>query len=236
MSDALSVADLRVAFGEFEVFADVSFSVEAGSAVALVGPNGSGKSTLLRAVAGIQRSTGTVSVAGDAPRTVGYLPQNPRFRAGFTARETVETYADLLPDPPDPDAALARVGLGSEDGGLGAADRRVEALSGGMRRLLGIAVALLGDPPLVVLDEPTSDLDPVMSAHVFDVVDDLTADGTAVLLATHDDRSVTRTDRVLAVQDGAVTEPELDRTADDPLAALFEVPEPTAAVDGGEEA
>jgi ABC-type multidrug transport system ATPase subunit len=106
-----------------------------------------------------------------------------------------------------------------------------------MRRLLGIAVALLGDPPLLLLDEPTSDLDPVVSAHVFDVVDALADGGTTVLLATHDDRSVTRADRVLALRDGSLTEPEVDPTAADPLAALFDEryrAEARVTTDGGE--
>jgi ABC-type multidrug transport system ATPase subunit len=229
---AVTVEDLRVAFGDVEVFADVSLELESGTSTALVGPNGSGKSTLLRAIGGLQSATGTVSVVGDAPRTLGYLPQNPQFRSGFTARETVATYASLLPGGADPDAALDRVGLD-------AGERRVEALSGGMRRLLGIAVALLGDPPLLLLDEPTSDLDPVVSAHVFDVVDELADEGTTVLLATHDDRSVTRADRVLALQDGALTEPEVDPTAADPLAALFDEryrADATVTADGGDRA
>jgi ABC-type multidrug transport system ATPase subunit len=227
---AATVEDLGVAFGDVEVFADVSLTLDAGTTTALVGPNGSGKSTLLRAIAGLQPATGRVSVPGGTPRSIGYLPQDPQFRSGFTARETVETYAHLLPDAGDPDAALDRVGLD-------AADRHVEALSGGMRRLLAVAVALLGDPPLLLLDEPTSDLDPVVSAHVFDVIDDLAGDGTAVLLATHDDRSLTHADRVLALQDGTLTEPPVDLTVDDPLAALFDEryrAEARVTADGGD--
>jgi ABC-type multidrug transport system ATPase subunit len=104
-------------------------------------------------------------LAAGGPRAVGYLPQSPAFRPRFTVGETLEFYGDLLTGEVDVDVALERVGM------AGAADRRTEALSGGMRRLLGIAQATLGDPPLLLLDEPTSDLDPRMTEHIFGVIE-----------------------------------------------------------------
>ncbi|MFB6155592.1 MAG: ABC transporter ATP-binding protein [Haloferacaceae archaeon] len=181
------------------VLEDVSFSVPRGSVTALVGPNGSGKTTLLRIVAGLMRPTaGSRTVRVEADRPMGYLPQNPDFRPVFTVRETLEFYAALLAADVDVDAAIEDVGL------TAAADRRVDALSGGMRRLLGIAQATLGDPPLVLLDEPTGDLDPRMTEYIFEVIDNLSGGGTAVLLATHNLGAAARADEVVLLDRGTV--------------------------------
>jgi len=187
-------------FGDVEVLGDVSATIPGGAVTALVGPNGSGKTTLLRVLAGLVPPTdGTVTRPDTRGRAVGYLPQTPAFRAQLTVAETVAHYGDLVGGV-DVDATLDRVGL------TAARDRRVGALSGGMTRLLGIATALLGDPPLVVLDEPTSGLDPTMSERVFDVANGAAADGTAVLLSSHDLGLVTeRADRVVALRQGEVT-------------------------------
>ena len=172
--------DLSHAYGDVHVFDDISVEIDPGQLVALVGPNGSGKTTLLRILVGLLTPTdGTVSYRGaETERELGYMPQHPEFRPGFTARETLAFYTSLVGG--DPDALLDRVGL------AGAADRNVEALSGGMTRLLGIAQATVGDPPVVVLDEPASGLDPGMRQQTYEVISERTADGTAVLLSTHD--------------------------------------------------
>ena len=197
----LDVEGLGHSFGEVGVFSDVSFSVAAGTVTALVGPNGSGKTTLLRAVLGLlDPSTGTVELRaerGDG-RRVGYLPQSPRFRPAFTVEETLSFYADLLDREVDVSAVVERVGLSA------ASDRRVDALSGGMTRLLGIGQAVLGDPALVVLDEPTGDLDPRMTEYIFDLAADLADDGMAVLLATHNLTGAETADDVLVLGDGDV--------------------------------
>jgi ABC-type multidrug transport system ATPase subunit len=195
----LTVEDVDHAYGEVSVLDDVSFSVASGSVTALVGPNGSGKTTLLRVVAGLMRPTaGSLSVGVDVDRPIGYLPQNPDFRPVFTVRETLEFYADLLSADVDVDAAIENVGL------TAAADRRVDALSGGMRRLLGIAQATLGDPPVVLLDEPTGDLDPRMTEYIFEVIDGLSGGGTAILLATHNVTGAERADDVLLLDRGSI--------------------------------
>lgn len=225
---ALRVEGLSRSFGDLVVLEDVSLSLEPGRVGAVVGPNGSGKSTLLRALAGLSPHGGTVEVAAGGPRAVGYLPQAPAFRPRFTVRETLSFYADLLPGEVDVEAALDGVGM------RGAAARRTEALSGGMRRLLGIAQATLGDPPLVLLDEPTSDLDPRMTEHVFDVVEEIVDEGAAVLLATHDARGVERSDRVILLDDGRIVVSgapgDLRGDADSALEAVFAeyVADPTA--------
>ena len=202
MTDApiLRLDSISKSFGTVEALSDVSASVPSGSVVAVVGPNGSGKTTLIRILVGdLAASSGSVAYEGpDADRPIGYLPQDPTFRPGFTAAETLSFYSSLV-DGSEPEPLLERVGLAA------AADRNVEALSGGMRQLLGIAQATVGDPPLVVLDEPASGLDPNMSANVFGTAAEMAGAGTTVLLASHDLTLVEETaDSVIVLARGTV--------------------------------
>ncbi|MFC7228628.1 ABC transporter ATP-binding protein [Salinirubellus salinus] len=200
----LEARSLAFAYGDLQILEDVSVTATAGDVTALIGPNGTGKTTLLRALAGIHEPTaGTVEYRGpDVPRPIGYLPQRPSFRPGFTVLETLAFYASLVgEDRADAMEHLDRVGLGD------AADRRVDALSGGMTRLVGIAQATIGSPPVVVLDEPASGLDPGMSPRVFEVARAVADTGTAVVLTSHDLALVERTaDEVLLLDDGVVAE------------------------------
>ena len=200
----LTIEELEHTYGRVTVLDDVSFDVDPGDVTAIIGPNGSGKTTLIRAVVGLHEpSDGTVCYRGpDATRPIGYLQQRPAFRPGQTVREALTFYAALVGET-EADAMdrLERVGLAA------AADRSVEALSGGMTRLVGIAQATVGDPPLVVLDEPASGLDPGMSVRIFEVAAELTAAGTAVLLSSHNLSLVERTaDRVALLDDGSVAQ------------------------------
>jgi len=183
-STALRAESIVQSFGDVDVLSGVSLSVARREVAAVVGPNGSGKSTLLHVLAGIAApDSGSVSVEYQrGARRVGYLPQRPAFREGFSARDTLSFYAQLLDgvDSEDVDATLERVGLGD------VADRKVGSLSGGMTRLLGLGAAVLGDPSVLVLDEPGSGLDPAMVERLFGIVGDLAADGTAVVVASHE--------------------------------------------------
>jgi ABC-type multidrug transport system ATPase subunit len=220
------VDDVTRTYGGVPVVTDVSFDVRAG-VTAVIGPNGSGKSTLLRTIVGETTPTdGTVRYHGPTTaRPIGYLPQRASFRGSFTARETLAFYARLLGEHPD--GYLERVGLSD------AADRPVEALSGGMRRLLGIAQATIGDPPVLVLDEPTSGLDPGMRERIFELAGqyaDTDANASrnagpdtdagvntnaAVVVSTHDLELVDRyADRVLCLRHGSVA-------ASGPLSAVY---------------
>ncbi len=189
-------------YGAVSVLQDVSVTVRTGAVTALIGPNGSGKTTLIRGLAGLHEPTGgSISYHGpETARRIGYLPQHPTFRPGFTAIETLRFYAALVgADEGRAIEHLDRVGLAD------AADRPVEALSGGMTRLLGIAQATIGEPPVVVLDEPGSGLDPGMSMHVFDVAADLADEGIAVLLSSHDLELVERIgDEILVLDNGQI--------------------------------
>ncbi|MFP9190247.1 ABC transporter ATP-binding protein [Natronosalvus vescus] len=200
----LEASDIEHAYGSVDVLDGVSLGVPAGEMTALIGPNGSGKTTLLRIMARLLRpSAGRLQYRGpDVARDIGYLPQQPSFRPGFTVRRTLTFYAELV--GADADVAMTHL----EHVGLeAAADRNVEALSGGMTRLLGIAQATIGDPPVVVLDEPASGLDPGMRAHVFDVANELTASGQAVLVSSHDLELVDRhADTVALLDDGGLVQ------------------------------
>ena len=201
MTDTVAtIEDVTVSFGDLTVLSGASFAVDAGTVTCLIGPNGSGKTTLLRVVADLLApDAGTVERSLSSARPVGYLAQKPALRPQFSVRETLRFYADLVGDDSDPDAAIERVGL------AGVPDRSVDALSGGMTRLLGIAQATIGDPDLLVLDEPSSGLDPMMTRHITTVVSDLAADGRGVLLATHDLASVERVaDTVVVLDRGEV--------------------------------
>jgi len=200
MSDGpvASLSEAARTYGGVRVLDDVSLDVEPG-VTAVVGPNGSGKSTLLRILVGATEPTaGEVRYPGaTGAKPIGYLPQRVPFRDGFTARETLAFYARLVDD--DPDAALERVGLGD------AGDKRVEALSGGMRRLLGIAQAGLGDPSLAVLDEPASGLDPGMRERAFRAAARRAAGDTAVVVSSHAlDLVDAHADRVVILRRGRV--------------------------------
>ncbi len=200
----LEASNVNRSYGDVDVLEGVSLTVDAGEVVALIGPNGAGKSTLIRVLTGIESPTaGSVDYGGpETARPVGYLPQQPAFRPGFTALETLAYYGSLVGD----DERVAREGL-ARVGLEAAADRPVEALSGGMTRLLGIAQATVGEPPVVVLDEPGSGLDPGMSVHVFEVAAALADEGRGVLLSSHDLELVERNaDRVVLIDGGRIVE------------------------------
>ncbi|MFA1611309.1 ABC transporter ATP-binding protein [Halobellus rubicundus] len=199
---ALRADGIEQAFGDVEVLSGVDLTVERGEVAAVVGPNGSGKSTLLRVLAGLDGAAGgdvaVPSGAGGA-RRVGFLPQQPAFREGFTARDTLEFYASLLPGVGSNAVAatLGRVGLAD------VGDRAVGSLSGGMTRLLGLGQAVLGDPAVLLLDEPGSGLDPAMVERLFAVVGDLAAEGTGVVVASHELPAVeAHADTVYVLDDG----------------------------------
>jgi ABC-type multidrug transport system, ATPase component len=177
---AISAVGLTLTRGGRQLCVDCDLELPVGELTVVVGPNGSGKTTLLQTLAGLRTPTaGRVVHHVDPP--LGYLPQRPAFRAGFTVAETLEYYRQLAPagGRASVPALLERVGLG------GRADDPVDGLSGGMMRLFAVGVALIGDPPVLLLDEPTGGLDPQMRDAIVAIVSEEREGGRAVVLVTH---------------------------------------------------
>ena len=186
----------------------MSFAVEQGEVFGLLGPNGAGKTTTVEILEGYRRrSGGEVQVLGQDPEQrdrglqerVGIVLQSCGFYTRATVREAVEHFAKAYPKPRDPAETIALVGLEDK------ADARTKALSGGQQRRLDLALALVGDPELVFLDEPTTGFDPAARRIAWDVVRRLKELEKTVLLTTHYlDEAQELADRVAIVKDGLV--------------------------------
>ena len=184
-------------YGELEALAPTDLDLHAGETVALVGPNGAGKSTLLSILAGALEPTAG-RVEGSA-RT-GWVPQRPAHYGRLTARENLELFA-RLEGVGAPAAAASRL---LERFSL-PPDKPSGELSVGNRQRLNVALSLLGEPRVLLLDEPTASLDPGQRRRVWEVVNGLRDDGGAVCFATQNVEEVGRhSDRVLVLQDGRV--------------------------------
>ena len=203
---AIEVSDLRKSYGPLEAVRGLSFTVERGEVFGLLGPNGAGKTTTVEILEGYrERTAGTVSVLGHDPQTrdpdlqqrVGIVLQSCGFYPRVTVREAVEHFAKAYSRPRDPADTIALVGL------AGKADARAKDLSGGQKRRLDLALALVGDPELVFLDEPTTGFDPAARRTAWGVVRTLKELGKTVVLTTHYlEEAQALSDRVAIVKDG----------------------------------
>jgi Cu-processing system ATP-binding protein len=187
---AIELQSVQKHYGRSVAVADVSLDLPEGQTVALVGHNGAGKTTLFKLMLGLTRPTGgKVRVLGEDPGStagretrmnIGYLPENVVFSGALTGREMLRFYASLKGrSARDCDALLEQVGLGE------ARDKRVNAYSKGMRQRLGLAQALLGEPRLLFLDEPTTGLDPLVRQSFYELVGELRSRGVTALLSSH---------------------------------------------------
>ncbi|WMT73356.1 ABC transporter ATP-binding protein [Bradyrhizobium sp. Ash2021] len=189
MTVTVSVNGVEKSYGAVKALRGVSFDLGPGRLSALVGHNGAGKTTLIKLMLGlIHADRGAVRVLNEDPaagefsarRLLGYLPENVAFNAALTGRETLSFYARLKRIKPATGwALLDRVGL------TGAADRRVGTYSKGMRQRLGLAQALLGRPRVLLLDEPTTGLDPALRQTFYEILDELRDDGATILISSH---------------------------------------------------
>jgi len=189
MPAALAVSQLRKAYGSTEALKGVDLHVGEGELVGLLGPNGAGKSTLVKVACGLVRPTGGRAEVAGAPagspaaqRSLGYLAELFRFPDWLTADELLELHQRLAQStggPAERARLLGLVGLAEVP------DRRVAAMSKGMQQRLGLAQALVGRPRLLLLDEPTSALDPAGRRTVRRLLEELRAEGVAVLLNSH---------------------------------------------------
>jgi len=194
----LSVSGLAKRYGELEALRDVSFAADAGELVAVIGPNGAGKTTLLSIIAGSQQpNAGSVE---PGPRRVGWAPQQPALYSKLTVAENLELFA-RLERVPDSRAAVERM---LEQTGLRErAGERVGRLSGGNRQRVNVALALLADPPVLALDEPSASLDPAQRERLWRFVAARARQGTTVVFSTHNVSEAQRyADRAIVLADG----------------------------------
>lgn len=206
MTAAIVVDNLVVQRGDRPVLHGLSFEVAAGEVTGLLGPSGSGKTTLLRCLVGVQRiRSGAVTVlgqpAGDVSlrSQVGYVTQAPSVYADLSVRNNMRYFAalSLIADPDDRVVeVLAAVGLAAK------ADARVGQLSGGQRARASLACALLGNPGLLVLDEPTVGQDPVLRGELWAMFRELAGAGAALIVSSHVMDEAARCDRLLLLLDG----------------------------------
>jgi ABC-2 type transport system ATP-binding protein len=222
VSAVLSVAELSKHYGELRALREISFEVARGEMVAVIGPNGAGKTTLLSIIAGVQSaSSGSVE---PGPEHVGWAPQQPALYSRLSVRENLELFA-RLEGIPDRRGAVERM---LEQTGLrDRAGERVSRLSGGNRQRVNVALALIADPPLLVLDEPSSSLDPAQRERLWSFIAGLAGAGTTVLFSTHNVAEAERhADRVLVLAEGALlldgTAAELKRQAGQDSSGDFE--------------
>lgn len=203
-SNAVTIDGLRVVRGRRVVLPQLSLSIAKGQVVGLLGPSGSGKSTLLRAIVGVQQvAAGTITVLGSPAGSaalrsqVGYVTQAPSIYADLTVRQNIGYFAAVQAQPKSAvDEVIAQVDL------LKYADNRVEDLSGGERSRVSLAAALVGEPELLVLDEPTVGLDPVLRRDLWELFRQLAARGKTLLISSHVMDEAQRCDRLLLLRDG----------------------------------
>jgi ABC-2 type transport system ATP-binding protein len=194
----LEAVGLLKRFGDRTALRDVSLAARPGELVAVIGPNGAGKTTLLSILAGILPPDG--GSVSRQPREVGWVPQQAAVYGKLTVEENLALFA-RLEGVPDPDAAVARMleltGLGERAG-----DQASE-LSGGNRQRVNVAIGLVAEPEVLLLDEPTAALDPRQRETLWEFVMRMAGEGTTVLYATHNVQEADRyADRVIVLADG----------------------------------
>jgi ABC-2 type transport system ATP-binding protein len=203
---AVEVEDLLVVRGGIRAVDGVSFTTQPGDVVGLLGPSGCGKSSLMRAVTGVQVvRSGTVAVFGEPAGSkslrhrVGYVTQAPSVYDDLTVEENLRFFADVLAvDRDEVERCIEAVDLGTHRA------KTVSRLSGGQRSRASLAVALLGDPDLLVLDEPTVGLDPVLRRDLWKLFHEIADRGNAVFVSSHVMDEAVRCDRLLLMRDGRI--------------------------------
>jgi ABC-2 type transport system ATP-binding protein len=205
---AISVRGLRKSYGGLEAVRGVDFEIEEGEVFGLLGPNGAGKTTTVEILEGYRkRDAGDVSVLGHDPdhpgpefrQRIGVVLQQSQLWQTLTVREAHSIFAGYYAHPRDVDEVIALVGLADKR------DARVKTLSGGQKRRLDLGVALVGDPDLVFLDEPTTGFDPAARRAAWEMIRSLRSLGKTVLLTTHYlDEAEHLADRVAVLRDGVI--------------------------------
>ena len=206
--NAVAVQDLHKSYGDFEAVKGISFEIGAGEVFGLLGPNGAGKTTTVEILEGYRRrDRGEVSVLGIDPQRagkdwrerIGVVLQQDELYPFFSVRECVELFAGYYERPRDPAEVVRLVGLEDK------AEARVKTLSGGQKRRLDLAVALVGDPELLFLDEPTTGFDPGARRVAWETIRSLRELGKTILLTTHYiEEAQQLADRVAVLREGRI--------------------------------
>jgi ABC-2 type transport system ATP-binding protein len=228
MNNSVEAAGLRVVRSGTVVLDDVAVEVPAGRVTGLIGPSGCGKTTLMRTIVGLQRyQAGQLRVLDLPPghrrlrNRIGYVTQSPSVYGNLSVAENLQFYAQVLGCPAsDVDRVVQQVGLAGWVGST------VDRLSGGQRNRVSLAVALLGEPQLLVLDEPTVGLDPLLRRELWNLFRDLADRGVGLLVSSHVMDEAQRCDSLVLMRAGRVVaagEPRalLDRTNTDDLESAF---------------
>jgi ABC-2 type transport system ATP-binding protein len=205
---AIAVEGLRKAYGDVQAVRGVDFEIEEGEVFGLLGPNGAGKTTTVEILEGYRtRDAGRVSVLGHDPQQpgrefrerIGVVLQQSELWQGLTVREAHAVFAGYYAHPRDVDGVIELVGLTEKR------DARIKSLSGGQKRRLDLGVALVGDPDLVFLDEPTTGFDPAARRAAWEMIRSLRELGKTVVLTTHYlDEAEQLADRVAVMRDGKI--------------------------------
>jgi ABC-2 type transport system ATP-binding protein len=205
---AILVEELRKSYGEHEAVRGISFHINEGEVFGLLGPNGAGKTTTVEILEGYrERDGGRVDVLGFDParaqrayrERIGVVLQQSQLWSNLTVRETHRLFAGYYREPRDVDEVIDLIGLGPKR------DARVKTLSGGQKRRLDLGVALVGDPDLVFLDEPTTGFDPAARRAAWEMIRSLRSLGKTILLTTHYlDEAEQLADRVAVLREGRI--------------------------------
>jgi ABC-2 type transport system ATP-binding protein len=205
---AISVNDLHKSYGDFQALRGISFDIREGEVFGLLGPNGAGKTTTVEILEGYRRrDAGSIEVLGFDPQRfelgfrerIGVVLQQSQLLPNLTVAETHRIFAGYYERPRDVDEVIALVGLAEKR------DARVRTLSGGQKRRLDLGLALVGDPDLVFLDEPTTGFDPAARRIAWDMIRSLRSLGKTVLLTTHYlDEAQELCDRVAVLREGLI--------------------------------